>query len=54
MSNDKKRPTSRKLVASKSAAPVVPADLLTDLRALIEQARDATARAVNSALVLLY
>ena len=54
MSNDKKRPKSRKLAASKAAAPVVPADLLTDLRALIEQARDATARAVNSALVLLY
>jgi DUF1016 N-terminal domain len=33
---------------------VVPANLLADVRSLIEQARDATARAVNSALVLLY
>ncbi len=32
----------------------MPTDLLTDVRTLIEQARDATARAVNSALVLLY
>ena len=39
---------------SKSAARVVPADLLKDVRGLIEQARDATARTVNSALVLLY
>ncbi len=54
MSNQKKRPTSRKLVPTKSTDSVVPADLLTDLRALIEQARDATARAVNSALVLVY
>ena len=54
MSNEKKRPTSRKLVPTNAAASVVPADLLTDVRALIEQARDATARAVNSALVLVY
>ena len=54
MSNEKKRPTSRKLVPRSAAVSVVPADLLTDVRALIEQARDATARAVNSALVLVY
>ena len=54
MSNEKKRPTSRKLVPRNAAVSVVPADLLTDVRALIEQARDATARAVNSALVLVY
>ena len=29
-------------------------DLLADVRTLIDQARDVTARAVNSALVLLY
>jgi predicted nuclease of restriction endonuclease-like (RecB) superfamily len=50
----KKKPTARKLVPAKAAAPAVPADLLADVRTLIEQARDATARAVNSALVLLY
>ena len=54
MSNEKKKPTSRKLVPTNAAVSVVPADLLTDVRALIEQARDATARAVNSALVLVY
>ena len=54
MSNDETKPSPRKLGPAKSSAPVVPADLLTDLRALIEQARDATAHAVNSALVLLY
>lgn len=53
MSNEKK-PTSRKLMPTNAAVSVVPADLLTDVRALIEQARDATARAVNSALVLVY
>jgi predicted nuclease of restriction endonuclease-like (RecB) superfamily len=50
----KKKAPARKLVPTKAAGPVVPADLLADVRALIEQARDATARAVNSALVLLY
>lgn len=39
---------------AKSADSVVPTDLLTDLRVLIEQARDATARTVNSAIVLVY
>ena len=33
---------------------VVPAPLLDDVRNLIRQAREATAQAVNSALVLLY
>jgi predicted nuclease of restriction endonuclease-like (RecB) superfamily len=46
----KKLATTRKPVAK----PAVPSDLLADVRALIEQARDATARAVNSALVMLY
>jgi predicted nuclease of restriction endonuclease-like (RecB) superfamily len=49
----KKKSTSRKLVPAKAIAPGVPANLLTDVRTLIEQAREATARAVNSALVLL-
>jgi predicted nuclease of restriction endonuclease-like (RecB) superfamily len=50
----KKNSTSRKLVPVKSASLAVSADLLGDIRKLIEQARDATALAVNSALVLLY
>jgi hypothetical protein len=50
----KKRSPDRRLEAAKPAAPAVPGRLLTDIRALIDQARDATARAVNSALVLLY
>jgi predicted nuclease of restriction endonuclease-like (RecB) superfamily len=50
----KKKAATNELVPIKSVAVVVPTDLLTDVRALIEQARDATARAVNSALVLLY
>lgn len=50
----RKSPTSQKLVASKTAVTSVPGELLIDVRALIDQARDATARAVNSALVLLY
>jgi predicted nuclease of restriction endonuclease-like (RecB) superfamily len=50
----KKKGPGRKVVPVNAARPVVPADLLTDLRSLIEQARDATARAVNAALVLLY
>jgi predicted nuclease of restriction endonuclease-like (RecB) superfamily len=50
----RKKAAGGKLVPAKAAAAAVPADLLTDVRALIEQARDATARAVNSALVLLY
>ncbi len=50
----KKKAPPRKLVPVKASRPVVPDDLLTDVRALIEQARDVTARAVNAALVLLY
>jgi DUF1016 N-terminal domain len=50
----KKKPATGELVSLKSTALAVPPDLLTDVRILIEQARDATARAVNSALVLLY
>src|SRR5436190_7212112 len=34
--------------------PVAPDRLLDDIRALIREAREATARAVNAALVLLY
>jgi hypothetical protein len=50
----KKKPAAAELVPARSAALVVSADLLTDVRSLIEQGRDATARAVNSALALLY
>lgn len=52
--NKKKRPTPRKLAPSKTVVPPLPRELLSDIRSLIDQARDATARAVNSALVLLY
>lgn len=50
----KKQSPARKLVPAQAVAPVAPADLLADVRTLIEQARDVTARTVNSALVLLY
>jgi hypothetical protein len=50
----KKESTSRKLVPVKKTAALVPGNLLADVRTLIEQARDATTRAVNSALVMLY
>lgn len=43
-----------KLSTVKAARPAVSRNLLADVRALIDQTRDATARAVNSALVLLY
>ena len=49
----KKKPPTRKLVSAKSTLTVT-SDLLADVRNLIDQAREATARAVNSALVLLY
>lgn len=49
-----KTPTPRKRAISKVTVPALPGDLLADVRSLIDQARDATARAVNSALVLLY
>ena len=48
----KKKPARRRSAVAKSSD--APDQLLTDVRALIGQARDATARAVNSALVLLY
>ncbi len=50
----KKTSKPRKLATRKPSTPAVQGELLTDLRSLIEQAREATARAVNSALVLLY
>ena len=46
--------TQRKLVSSKAVSPAVPGELLKEVRALIDQARDDAARTVNSALVLLY
>jgi hypothetical protein len=42
-------PKGRKLTPS-----VKPSDLFEDIRHLIEQARAATARAINSAVTLLY
>src|ERR1700675_281744 len=42
-------PKARKLTPSAK-----PSDLFEDIRALIEQARAATARAINSAVTLLY
>ena len=50
----RKKPPASKLEHRKSTASALPAGLLDDIRGLINQARDATARAVNSALVLLY
>jgi predicted nuclease of restriction endonuclease-like (RecB) superfamily len=51
---NKKKPTARKLVPAKATALSLPVNLLKDVCSLIDQARDATARAVNSALVVLY
>lgn len=48
-----KKKSAAKKPTTQAVAVKLPADLLTDVRDLIEQARDATARAVNSALVLL-
>jgi predicted nuclease of restriction endonuclease-like (RecB) superfamily len=42
------------IVPARMAATAIPTDLVADVRSLIEQAREFTARAVNSALVLLY
>jgi predicted nuclease of restriction endonuclease-like (RecB) superfamily len=53
----RKKPAGKKpsLPAKRGKPPAVaPAELLEDLRSLIGQAREATAQAVNSALVLLY
>jgi predicted nuclease of restriction endonuclease-like (RecB) superfamily len=43
-----------KLAKPSSATTAIPSGLLHDVRALIEEARSAVARTVNSALVLLY
>lgn len=50
----KKKPTPRKVARAAPTVAAVPSNLLGDVRGLIEQARESTARAVNSALVLLY
>jgi hypothetical protein len=52
MSKKPKKPGM--IVRRKAASAALATDLLGDVRTLIEAARDATARAVNSALVLLY
>lgn len=51
-----RKSTSRSLAKGKARSPraAAPARLLGDIRSLIEQAREQTARAVNSALVELY
>jgi hypothetical protein len=46
----KKKSAKRSLARTSQRTPLVPADLLTDIHALIEQARDNTARVVNSAV----
>ncbi len=50
----KKTPKQLPQVQGKTAPAVAPKKLLTDLRQLIQAAREQTAQAVNSALVLLY
>src|SRR5436309_6943153 len=52
----KRKTSTRQLVPSARAprSPAAPDALLDDVRNLIRQARQATAQAVNSALVLLY
>jgi predicted nuclease of restriction endonuclease-like (RecB) superfamily len=49
----KKKPATSEL-APVTSVVTVPAELIADVRTLIEQTRDAVARSVNSALVLLY
>lgn len=49
-----KKKLAGELVRQKAASPTLTTDLFGDVRTLIEAARDATAQAVNSALVLLY
>src|SRR5438105_3560657 len=49
-----KKKNSRKIVRAKVLDIALSNSLLSDVRSLIDQARDATARAVNSALVLVY
>lgn len=50
----RERRTSTELTSTRSKTPAVSASLLTDVRELIQQTRAATARAVNSSLVMLY
>jgi hypothetical protein len=50
----RKKSNSRKLIPAPSDPLVVPAELLGDVRRLIETARSETAAAMNSGLVLLY
>ena len=52
MSKKPRKPKT--IVREKATSSALATDLLGDVRILIEAARDATARAVNSALVLLY
>ena len=49
----KKKPTKTALT-KKKASPPVRTNLLGDIRSLIEAAREQTARAVNSTLVIMY
>src|SRR5262249_19572630 len=50
----KKKSTARKVVPARTPASVVPKDLLSDVRSLIEQARTTVAQVVNAGLVVLY
>jgi hypothetical protein len=51
----RKKPDKQLVPAPRGrSSPVLPGRLLDDVRDLIRQAREATAQAVNSALVLLY
>lgn len=51
----RKKPNKKRTPATKGVVvPVKPASLLTDLRLLIQQARESVAQVVNSGLVLLY
>jgi predicted nuclease of restriction endonuclease-like (RecB) superfamily len=50
----KKKPATKGVVSKQPKSLAIPTALLADVRSLIDQARGATARAVNSALVMLY
>ncbi len=50
----KSKTTGKKLAPRKASTPVLAGVLLPELRQLIDQTRDGVARAVNSALVMLY
>jgi predicted nuclease of restriction endonuclease-like (RecB) superfamily len=54
MAKSPKLITRSKGVSSRTLAPIAPAQLLSDLRALITDSRQRVAQAVNSALVVLY